>query len=314
MTWLTADDWNTEPAGERLAALLARPGILRVPGAHDGMAGLLARQAGFECLYVSGAAITASMGLPDLGVLTLEELCFHVRSIARATQLPLIVDADTGFGEALNVMRTVRELEAAGAAAMQIEDQLLPKKCGHLNDKLLATPEDMAEKVAAARRARTHLRIVARTDAVAAEGVESGIRRANLYIEAGADIVFADALVSERDFRRFSSAVKAPLMANMTEFGRTPYFTGAQFEALGCKIAIWPASSLRIAAKAVAGMYAHLAEADSLEALLDDMQTRAELYRTIGYSDFEALDASIVASIAPPDIRAAGPDDAEAAE
>ena len=207
MTWLTNDRWIKQPAGERFAALLVRPGILRAPGAHNAMAGLLAKRAGFECLYVSGAAVTASMGLPDLGVIGLDELCHHVRSIYRATQLPLIVDADTGYGEVLNVMRTVRELEAAGAAAVQIEDQLLPKKCGHLNDKQLASPEDMARKVEAAHRARTHLRIIARTDAVAQEGLEGGIERARLYIEAGADIVFADALTSEAMFRRFSSSV-----------------------------------------------------------------------------------------------------------
>jgi len=303
MTWLTNDRWIKQPAGERFAALLVRPGILRAPGAHNAMAGLLAKRASFECLYVSGAAVTASMGLPDLGVIGLDELFHHVRSIYRATQLPLIVDADTGYGEVLNVMRTVRELEAAGAAAVQIEDQLLPKKCGHLNDKQLASPEDMARKVEAAHRARTHLRIIARTDAVAQEGLEGGIERARLYIEAGADIVFADALTSEAMFRRFSSSVDAPLMANMTEFGRTPYFTGAQFEAMGCKVVIWPVSSLRIAAKAMADMYAHLADADSTEALLDSMQSRAELYETIGYGDFEALDASIAASVVPPDLR-----------
>ena len=303
MTWLTNDRWIKEPSGQRFAALLARPGILRAPGAHNAMAGLLAKRAGFRCLYVSGAAVTASMGLPDLGVIGLDELCHHVRSIYRATQAPLIVDADTGYGEVLNVMRTVRELEAAGAAAVQIEDQLLPKKCGHLNDKQLAGPEEMARKVEAAHRARTHLRIIARTDAVAQEGLEAGIERANLYIEAGADIVFADALISEAMFRRFSQAVNAPLMANMTEFGRTPYFTGAQFEAMGCKVVIWPVSSLRIAAKAMADMYAHLADADSTEALLDAMQSRAELYETIGYSEFEALDASIAASVVPPDLR-----------
>lgn len=301
MTWLTNDQWVKEPAGERLAALLDGPGILRVPGAHNAMAGLLAKRAGFRSLYVSGAAVTAAMGLPDLGVIGLDELCHHVRSIYRATQLPLIVDADTGYGEILNVMRTVRELELAGAAAVQIEDQLLPKKCGHLNDKLLATPEEMARKVGAARRARTHLRIIARTDAVAAEGLDGGIARARLYVEAGADIVFADALTTEAMFRTFVAGVGAPVMANMTEFGRTPYFTGMQFEKMGCRIVIWPVSSLRIAAKAMEAMYEHLREEDGTEGLLPDMQTRTELYEAIGYRDFEALDSAIAESVAPPD-------------
>ncbi|MFN4089116.1 MAG: methylisocitrate lyase [Alphaproteobacteria bacterium] len=303
MTWLTAEFWDQAPAGERLAAMLAEPDILRVPGAHDAMAGLLAKQAGFGCLYVSGGAVTAARGLPDLGVLTMEELCATTRAIARATGLPLIVDGDTGYGEALNVMRLVRELEDAGAAAVQIEDQILPKKCGHLNDKRLTAAEDMAAKVAAARRARAHLRIVARTDAAASEGLDGAIRRARLYAEAGADVVFPDALTSAEEFRAFCAAVPVPVMANMTEFGRTPYFTAEELASFGCRIVIWPVSSLRIAAKAMAGLYAHLAAAGGTADLLDAMQTRAELYETIGYHDYEALDASVARSAVPADVR-----------
>ncbi|MDA1098283.1 MAG: methylisocitrate lyase [Proteobacteria bacterium] len=286
------------PAGRRLADLLARPGILGVPGAHDGLSGLLARKAGFECLYISGAALTAGMGLPDLGVMTMEELCTATRTVARATGLPLIVDGDTGYGEALNVMRLVRELEDAGAAAVQIEDQLLPKKCGHLNDKQLATAEDAARKIAAAVSARRHLLVVARTDA-AAESLDEAIRRANLYVAAGADIVFPDALISDEDFQRFTAAVKAPVLANMTEFGRTPQRTAAQLAALGCKIVIWPASSLRVAARAVADLYAELAEKGGAQGMLARMQTRAELYETIRYHEFEALDDTIAQSVVP---------------
>ena len=205
---------------------MERPEILRVPGAHNPLAGLLAKRAGFQALYVSGGALTASLALPDLGVMTLEELCFFVRAIFRATGLPLIVDGDTGYGEVINVMRTVRELEAAGAAAVQIEDQMLPKKCGHLSDKRLIPPGDMAAKVQAARRARSHLRIIARTDA-AADGLDGAIARGRLYLDAGADIVFPEALASEDDFRAFVRGVDAPLLANMTEFGRTPPLHGA---------------------------------------------------------------------------------------
>lgn len=305
MTWLTSDHWETAPAGERLAALWEKPGIVRIPGAHNAMAGLLAQKAGFECLYVSGAAVTASMGLPDLGVITIEELAIATRTIHRATGLPLIVDADTGYGEVLNVMRTVRELELAGAAGIQIEDQILPKKCGHLNDKRIAPPEEMARKVEAARRARSHLRIIARTDAVASEGLEAGIRRANLYVEAGADAVFPDALVTEEMFRTFVARVKAPVLANMTEFGRTPYFTAEEFESFGCKMVIWPVSSLRIAAKAMEDLYAALAAEGSTVSMLDRMQSRADLYATIGYHDYEALDDAIARSVVPEDIRAA---------
>ncbi len=295
--WFTGGA-DARPAGQRLAALLQRPGILGVPGAHDGLSGLLAKKAGFECLYVSGAALTAGMGLPDLGVMTMEELCGATRTLSRATDLPLIVDGDTGYGEALNVMRLVRELEDAGAAAVQIEDQVLPKKCGHLNDKQLATAEDAARKIAAAVAARRHLLVVARTDA-AAESLDEAIRRANLYVAAGADIIFPDALISDDDFHRFSAAVKAPVLANMTEFGRTPQRTAAQLEALGCKIVIWPASSLRVAARAVADLYTELAETGSAQGKLDQMQTRAELYDTIRYHEFEALDDSVARSVVP---------------
>ena len=166
MTWLTDSDSHSEAPGARLTELIGQQGIVQIPGAHNALAGLLAKRAGFECLYVSGAAVTGSMGLPDLGIITVEELCGLVRSIYRATRLPLVVDADTGYGETINVMRTVQELESAGAAAMQLEDQVLPKKCGHLSDKRLISTEDMCAKVAAARKARSHLRIIARTDAV----------------------------------------------------------------------------------------------------------------------------------------------------
>ncbi|MBT4490736.1 MAG: methylisocitrate lyase, partial [Rhodospirillaceae bacterium] len=212
--------------------------------------------------------------------------------------LPLIVDGDTGYGEALNVMRLVRELEDAGAAAVQIEDQVLPKKCGHLNDKQLATAEDAARKIAAAVAARRHLLVVARTDA-AAESLDEAMRRANLYVAAGADIIFPDALISDDDFHRFAAAVKAPVLANMTEFGRTPQRTAAELEDLGCKIVIWPASSLRVAAHAVADLYTELAETGSAQGKLAQMQTRAELYDTIRYYEFEALDDSVAKSVVP---------------
>ena len=255
MTWLDNDGIESAPPGERLAQLWSGPGIVKIPGAHNALAGLLAKHAGFEALYLSGAALSASLGLADLGILGLDELCMFTKMIARATGLPLVVDGDTGFGGILNVMRTVRELEDAGAAAVQIEDQMLPKKCGHLNDKRLVAPEEMAAKIAAAVRARRHLRIIARTDAVGVEGIEAAIARARLYREAGADAIFPEALTTEEMFRTFAREIDAPLLANMTEFGRTPYFTAKQFEDFGFAMAIWPVSSLRIAAKAIGDLY-----------------------------------------------------------
>jgi len=302
MTWLS-NDGNLAPAGERLAELWQKPGIVQIPGAHNALAALLAKRAGFHALYLSGGALSASLGLADLGILGLDELCLFTRAIVRAAGLPLVVDGDTGFGGVLNVMRTVRELEDAGAAALQLEDQMLPKKCGHLNDKRLVAPDEMAAKVNAAQRARRHLRIIARTDAAAVEGFDAAIERARLYLKSGADAIFPEALTSADMFRDFAREISAPLLANMTEFGRTPDFTAQQFEEFGCKMVIWPVSSLRVAAKAMEHLYAALARDGSAAATLDRMQTRAELYQTIGYEEYESLDESIARSIVPPDLR-----------
>lgn len=298
-TWLEPEGGIGARMGDQLKARLATGRIIRAPGAHDAMAGLIARNAGFDALYVSGAAVTASRGLPDLGVLTMEELTGTVRAIARATGLPLIVDGDTGYGEALNAMRLVRELEDAGAAAVHIEDQVLPKKCGHLNDKTLVSTEQMAAKIAAARKARRHLVIIARTDAAASEGLQGAIARARAYAAAGADVVFPDALTSLEQFRAFAAAVPVPTMCNMTEFGRTPLIDATSLEAAGIGIVIWPVSSLRIAAFAMEAFFAGLAKDGTPAPQLDQMQTRKRLYELIGYHDYEALDASIVKSIAP---------------
>jgi methylisocitrate lyase len=303
MIWLSNNHSDAAPAGERLAELWRPPGIVQIPGAHNALAALLAKRAGFKALYLSGGALSASLGLADLGILGLDELCFFTRAIVRATGLPLVVDADTGFGGVLNVMRTVRELEEAGAAALQLEDQLLPKKCGHLNDKRLTAPDDMAAKINAAKRARRNLRIIARTDAVSAEGFDAALKRAHLYVKAGSDAIFPEALTSAEMFRDFARAISVPLLANMTEFGRTPYFSAQEFEKLGYKMVIWPVSSLRVAAKAMENLYALLARDGSTVAMLDRMQTRAELYQVIGYEEYESLDETVARSIVPPDLR-----------
>ena len=300
MTYLVAADLPQAAAGERLRALLARPGILPMPGAHNGMAALQARAAGFEALYLSGAAMTASMGLPDLGIITVDEVCFFIRQLARASGLPVLVDGDTGYGEALNCMHMVRCFEDAGAAAVHIEDQLLPKKCGHLNDKKLADPRDMAAKVAACARARRHLLVLARTDAAASEGLDGAVARARLYVEAGADVIFPEALHDAEMFREFARRMPGvPLLANMTEFGRTPFFTAAEFEAMGYRMVIWPVSSMRVAAKAQEELYAAIARDGGTHRQLDRMQTRKELYAAIDYHGYERLDASLVATVTP---------------
>jgi methylisocitrate lyase len=264
------------------------------------MAALQARAAGFEALYLSGAAMTASMGLPDLGIITVDEVCFFIRQAARASGLPLLVDGDTGYGEALNVMHMVRAFEEAGAGAVHIEDQILPKKCGHLNNKKLAEPRDMAAKVAAAAKARRDLYIIARTDAAASEGLDGAVARAKLYLDAGADAIFPEALTTGEMFSDFAEALPGvKLLANMTEFGRTPFFTAAEFEEMGYSMVIWPVSSLRVANKAQERLFDALKRDGGTQNMLDQMQTRAELYKAIGYHDYEALDSSIVETIVP---------------
>ncbi|WP_022712007.1 methylisocitrate lyase [Pseudochrobactrum sp. AO18b] len=300
MPYLSASDLPTKPAGERFRELMNRPGIVQLPGAHNGMAAIQARNAGFEGLYLSGAAMTASMGLPDLGIITVDEVAFFIRQIARSSGLPLVVDGDTGYGEALNVMHMVRTFEDAGAAAVHIEDQLLPKKCGHLNDKKLAGAEDMAAKVAAAAKARRHLYLIARTDAAASEGMDGAVARAKMYMEAGADAIFPEALNTAEMFREFARRMPGvPLLANMTEFGRTPFFTAQEFEEMGYKMVIWPVSSLRVANKAQEKLYATIKRDGATKAMIDEMQTRAELYDAIGLNQYEELDRTIIKSIVP---------------
>lgn len=300
MIYLVGANLPDQPAGVRFRDLLKGSGILQIPGTHNGMAALQARDAGFSAAYLSGAAMTASMGLPDLGIITIEEVAFFIRQVSRAGGLPVLVDGDTGYGEALNVMNMVRTFEDAGAAAVHIEDQLLPKKCGHLNDKKLADAHDMAAKVAAAAKALRHLYLIARTDAAASEGMDGAVARAKLYLEAGADAIFPEAMTSRDMFLEFASRVPGvPLLANMTEFGRTPFFTASEFEAMGYRMVIWPVSSLRVANKAQQNLFAALKRDGGTHKVIDQMQTRAELYATIGLHDYEALDASIVETVIP---------------
>ena len=300
MPYLVASGFPAEPGGRRFRALGARGGILRLPGSHNGMAALQAKAAGFEALYLSGAAMTASMGLPDLGIITVDEVAFFIRQVARASGLPVLVDGDTGYGEALNVMHMVRAFEDAGAAAVHIEDQLLPKKCGHLNDKKLADAHDMAAKVAAAAKARRHLYLIARTDAAASEGLDGAVARAELYVQAGADAIFPEALNTAEMFRAFAERMPGvPLLANMTEFGRTPFFTASEFQEMGYRMVIWPVSSLRVANKAQEWLYAAIVRDGGAHGMVGQMQTRTGLYEATGLHDHEALDSSIFPMIIP---------------
>lgn len=276
-----------------LRRLLEREPVVVAPGVFNPLSAVVARRAGFAALYVSGAAFSASLALPDLGLFTLTELADFVRRVYRACGLPLVVDADTGFGEALNVLAAVRELEWAGAAAIQLEDQPLPKKCGHLSGKSVVPSEEMARKVAAAASARRHALIVARTDARAVEGLDGAVRRALLYREAGADILFPEALESEAEFAEFARRVGGWLLANMTEFGRSPYLTAQRFAELGYRVVIFPVTALRAAMKAAEEVLEVLRRDGTQVGVLDRLQTRAELYDRIGYAAYEEWDAEL---------------------
>ncbi|MFC4617608.1 methylisocitrate lyase [Camelliibacillus cellulosilyticus] len=293
MTWIVHEQSTQEELAERFSQLMTKDTILKIPGAHDCMAALIAKQIGFEALYLSGAAYTASRGLPDLGMIYSNEVAEKAQELIRATDLPLLVDIDTGYGGILNVARAAKEMVEARVAAVQIEDQVMPKKCGHLNGKKLIEPEEMMEKIQTIKEVAPSLIVVARTDAKAVEGIERAIERANKYVEAGADAIFPEAFTTPEEFKKVSDAVNAPLLANMTEFGRTPYYTASEFQNFGYSMVIYPVTSLRVAAKAYAKVFAEIYRNDTQKAALGDMQTREELYDTIAHYAYEDLDKKI---------------------
>jgi methylisocitrate lyase len=280
--------------GARLRKLLSGKNTIATPGVFNSAVALLAQDAGFECLYFSGAAFANSLGLPDLGVTTLSEVAEAAGRITAAVpSLPLIVDVDTGFGEAVNVARTIREMEKAGAAAIQIEDQVMPKRCGHLDGKEVVEPAEMAKKIIAAKEAaKTELVIIARTDAAETEGLEGVVERARLYQKAGADVIFPEALKSREDFVEFAKKVKGPLLANMTEFGKTPYLSLSEFSRLGAgyKLVIFPVTTFRVAMKAMRDALRELSKSGTQKELLDRMMTRDEFYELIDYRAVERTD------------------------
>jgi len=274
---------------------LRQPRILIAPGAVNPVVALMAERKGFEAVYMSGAALANSLALPDLGLVTLSESVSHARHLTRAVHVPVIADVDTGFGEAINVMRTVTEFEDAGVAAIHIEDQVMPKRCGHLAGKTLMDVDEMTKKLIAAVEARKDpdFMIIARTDARSVLGLEDAIERAKLYVEAGADMIFPEALESLDEFETFAKAVKAPLMVNMTEFGKTPYISAADFERIGYKLVIFPMTAFRIMLRSVSDALDELKDAGTQKKLLDRMMSRNEFYDMIDYWRHERLDGEI---------------------
>ncbi len=266
--------------------------FLSVPGVYNPFSALLARRKGFRAVYLSGGGLTASMGLPDLGVITLTELASMVRSIHDITDIPIIVDADTGFGETLNVYRTVKLLEEAGASAIQIEDQVSPKRCGHLNGKEVVPRDNMVEKIRAAEAARDNALIIARTDARAVNGMDDALARAKTYVKEGADIVFPEALLGRDEFRHFAENTDFPLLANMTEFGKTPFIRADEFRKMGYRIVIFPVTLFRIAAKAMDDALDALMRDGTQEGIINNMMTRKEQYEVINYDFYQNFDST----------------------
>ena len=277
-------------AGARFWAALEAERPLQVVGAVNAFSALLAEKSGFRAIYLSGAGVAnASFGLPDLGMTNLNDVCEDVRRITSASELPLLVDADTGWGGAFNIARTTRDLDRAGAAGLHIEDQVQAKRCGHRPGKALVSADEMSDRLKAAVDARLDEKFVvmARTDAHAVEGQEPALERAQCYVEAGADMIFAEALTTLDEYRQFTRAVAVPVLANLTEFGKTPLFTVRELGETGVRLLLYPLSAFRASAKAALNVYRTLRERGTQKDALDTMQTRAELYEVLGYHDYE---------------------------
>ena len=277
-------------AGKKFRRLVAKEGPLQVPGAINAYCALLAEKAGFKALYLSGAGVAnASFGLPDLGITTLDDVLEDARRITGATELPLLVDVDTGFGSAFNIARTVREMERAGVAAIHLEDQEQAKRCGHRPNKATVAVEEMCDRLKAAVDARRDdgFVIMARTDAFAREGRDASLERAAAYVAAGADMIFAEALYTLDDYAAFTRAVGVPVLANLTEFGLTPQFTVAELKKAGVKIVLYPLSAFRAMSRAALRVYEVIRRDGTQRAAVDAMQTRDELYAVLDYHTYE---------------------------
>lgn len=303
MTWIVEEPLSQKQLAEAFTAGIENGEAFPIIGAHDGMSALLARKTGFESIYLSGGALSASKGLPDIGLLTLDDVVQKAKEIVRASNLPLLVDVDNGFGEPLNVARTCRELVEARVSAIQIEDQQIPKKCGHLNGKTLIPMEDMIKKIQMIKKVAPTLNIVARSDAHAVEGMDSMSRRLKAYAEHGADAVFPEAMKTVEDFEYVREKIDIPILANMTEFGKTEYISLDRFSDIGIDMVIFPVTSLRAASYNVEQTYKTIRETGSQKAVLDKLQTRKELYEIIKLDEYEEMDSKIDSTVLPDEKR-----------
>lgn len=269
--------------------------LLRFPGAMNPLTAMMIEQKGFDGVYISGAVLAADLGLPDIGLTTLPEVAGRGHQIARVTELPSIIDADTGFGEAMNMARTVQVLDEMGLAGCHLEDQENPKRCGHLDNKNIVPVAEMVKKVQAAAKAKRdkNFVVIARTDARASEGLEKAIDRAKAYVDAGADMIFPEAMQDEKEFAAMRKALKVPLLANMTEFGKSKLLTAKQLEKLGYNIVIYPVTTLRLAMGAIDRGLDTIKKTGTQESLLSEMQHRKDIYKLLRYEDYNQFDQTI---------------------
>ena len=290
--------FTEKSAGEKRASFrrgLESGKILKFPGAHAPLVAMEIEKQGFDGVYISGAALSADLGLPDIGLTTLSEVAQRGRQIARVTNLPAMIDIDTGFGEAMSAARTVQELEELGLSGCHLEDQVNPKRCGHLDNKTLVPIDEMIRKISAAANAKTdrNFMLFARTDARATEGMDKAIDRAKAYVDAGADAIFPEAMQNENEFEIFRRAIDVPMMANMTEFGKSPLLSASTLAEIGYNLVIYPVTTLRLAMGAVQKGLAEIAETGTQSGLVQEMQTRAQLYDLIRYEDYNKFDQDI---------------------
>jgi methylisocitrate lyase len=281
---------TTTSAGARLRAAVDAERPLQIVGTVNAYSALLAARAGFRAIYLSGAGVAnASFGLPDLGMTSLNDVCEDVRRISSATELPLLVDADTGWGGAFNIAKTCADLIKSGAGGMHLEDQVSAKRCGHRPGKALVPAEEMVDRIKAAVDGRTdpNFVIMARTDAHAVEGQQAALDRAAKYVEAGADMIFAEALKTMDEYKQFTGTIRVPVLANLTEFGQTPLFTVAELGAAGIRLVLYPLSAFRAMSQAALAVYGAIRKDGTQKRVVNLMQTRAELYDVLGYHDYE---------------------------
>ena len=296
MAWMIDGITANDPVSD-LKALLKSGEAVPVPGVTDPLTSIIADRMGFKCLYFSGAAFSASLGIPDIGLFSIDQLIDSVKWITRSTNLPLIVDIDTGFGDVVNVIRVIKELEYLGVAAVQLEDQVSPKRCGHLDGKQIVSEQHFVEKLDAALEARENMLIIARTDSRDVYSFDESIKRGILYRDSGADVIFPEALENIDEFKQYAMRINAPLLANMTEFGKSPLLSVKELGDIGYNLVIFPATGQRAALGAVKRVFTDIKETGSQIGSISGMMDRSEIYNLIDYDDFIKLDSKIAPKI-----------------